>query len=47
MLDRVVFALADLPLAAVRRYLQAGETPPDSMDELVREASLAVLRRKR
>jgi AcrR family transcriptional regulator len=46
-LDRVVFALAELPLAAVRRYLQAGETPPDSVDELVREASLAVLRRTR
>jgi len=44
-MDRVVFALADLPLAAVRRHLQAGEAPPALLDELVKEACMAVLRR--
>jgi AcrR family transcriptional regulator len=46
-LERTVFALADVPLAAVRRCLQAGKAPPPSKDEFVRETCLAVLRRKR
>lgn len=44
-LNRVVFALADLPLAAVRRYLQRGERPPEAVDEWVRETCTSVLRR--
>ncbi len=46
-MDRVVFALAELPLAAVRRYLQSGETPPDTVDELVKEACIAILGRRK
>ena len=45
--DRVVFALADVPLAAVQRHLQAGRKLPKGLDELVRETSLAVLGRKK
>ncbi len=44
-LDRVVFALADVPLAAVQRHLQAGERSPESVDALVRETCQTVLRR--
>lgn len=34
-LQRLAFALADLPYAAMRRYLAAGEPPPASVDRLV------------
>jgi AcrR family transcriptional regulator len=34
-LQRLTFALADLPYAAMRRYLAAGEPPPASLEDLV------------
>jgi AcrR family transcriptional regulator len=35
--DQIAFAMLDLPLAAVRRHLLAGEVPPKRTDKLVRE----------
>lgn len=43
--ERTVFALIDVPLAAVRRYLEAEETPPSSVDDLVKETCEHILRR--
>jgi AcrR family transcriptional regulator len=40
---RVAFALVDVPYAAVRRHLVAGETPPAEVDELVATVCAAVL----
>lgn len=40
---RTRFALVDLPLAAVRPYLQSGEPIPSSLDDLVMEALDAIL----
>jgi AcrR family transcriptional regulator len=42
-LRRATFALVDAPLAAVRRYLQDGESPPAIVDEMVRETYLATM----
>lgn len=42
-LRRVAFALVDIPYAAARRSLLAGEAPPPFVDELVRTAVRAVL----
>jgi AcrR family transcriptional regulator len=42
---RVKFALVDVPYAAVRESLRAGESPPVAMDELVSEAYKALLGR--
>jgi AcrR family transcriptional regulator len=42
-LERVVFALVDVPHAAVRRHIADGRTPPDEVDELVTETCRAVL----
>ena len=42
-LPRLVFALIDVPGAAVRRYLETGHEPPEYVDDLVREAYLALL----
>jgi len=39
----VSFALVDVPYAAVRRYLHAGEPPPTTVDDLVRQACTCVL----
>ncbi len=41
---RARFALIDLPYAAVRPYLQAGEPVPRQMDAVVDDALVAVLR---
>lgn len=41
--DEVAFALFDLPLAAVRRHLQAGEPPPKRTRDLVRRVAGLVL----
>ncbi|MUL68338.1 hypothetical protein BOO86_27975 [Mycobacterium sp. CBMA 234] len=35
--DQIAFAMLDLPLAAVRRHLLAGEAPPKRIDKLVRD----------
>lgn len=35
--DQIAFALLDLPLAAVRRHLSAGEVPPKRTGKLVRD----------
>ncbi len=40
---RAVFALADVPLAAVRRYLENGEAPPAFVDELVQKTCEGML----
>lgn len=40
---RTRFALVDLPLAAVRPYLQSGEPVPSSLDDIVLAALNAVL----
>lgn len=37
------FALLDVPYAAVRRYLLAGEAPPRSVDELVTRTCECIL----
>lgn len=42
-LERVVFALVDVPLAAVRRHLQARKPIPDSAAEMAETAALAVV----
>lgn len=42
-LRRVVFALVDVPYAAGRRHLIAGEPPPPSVDDLVTETCRCVL----
>ncbi len=42
-LRRATFALVDVPLAAARRYLQDGESPPAVIDEMVRETYLATM----
>jgi AcrR family transcriptional regulator len=41
--QRVTFALVDVPYAAARRYLLAGKPPPPSLDELVAAACRCVL----
>jgi len=43
-LRRSTFALVDVPLAAVRQYLQEGQPPPGIVDELIRETYLAIIR---
>ena len=43
MLRRVVFALVDVPYAAGRRHIIAGEPPPPLVDELVIETLRRVL----
>ncbi|MFG2005584.1 TetR/AcrR family transcriptional regulator [Spirillospora sp. NPDC048911] len=42
-LDRVLFALVDIPLAAVRRPLLKGEAIPESATRMVEAAALAVI----
>ena len=42
-LSRLVFALADIPSAAVRRFLEMGRNPPDHLDDMVWRAVKAVL----
>ncbi len=42
-LQRMLFALIDVPYAAVKRYLQAGQSPPAIVDELVCETYSAVI----
>jgi len=39
----VAFALIDIPYAAVRRYLHAGESPPRDVDDLIRRACVCIL----
>jgi len=43
-LRRSTFALVDVPLAAVRQYLQERQPPPGIVDELIRETYLAIIR---
>ena len=40
---RTVFALIDVPLASVRRHLEDDETPPEYVDELVRETCITIM----
>jgi AcrR family transcriptional regulator len=42
-LRRTRFALFDVPLAAVLRHIQAGESPPSVVDQLVRDTYFAIL----
>ena len=42
--DQAHFVLIELPLAAVRRHLAAGEPPPPRVRTLVRDLSRAILR---
>ena len=41
--QRAAFAVVDIPFAAVRRHLAAGEAPPPMLDDLVVRAHDAVL----
>jgi hypothetical protein len=41
--DQIAFVMLDLPLAVVRRHLQAGEPPPKQATELVRGLAGRVL----
>lgn len=43
-LRRAVFALTDVPLAALRLHVERGDQPPGLVDQLVRETYLAVMR---
>jgi AcrR family transcriptional regulator len=43
-MERTVFVLVDVPHAAVRRYLEAGEMPPETADELIGETYNAVFK---
>lgn len=45
-LNRTVFALIDMPHAAVRRFLEAGEVPPAYVNEFIRDVYNAVLKEK-
>ena len=40
----VSFALVDVPYAAVRRYLHAGDPPPPEVDPLVLQAATCILK---
>lgn len=44
-MEATTFALLDIPYAAVRRHLLAGEAPPPLVDELVAQAASCVLNR--
>ena len=44
--DEVAFVMLDLPLAAVRRYLLAGNPPPRRTGELVRSLTQALLTKR-
>jgi AcrR family transcriptional regulator len=46
-LRRTLFAVIDVPFAAVRGHLQAGEVPPPIVDHLVAEAYSAVMGEKK
>jgi AcrR family transcriptional regulator len=41
--ERIVFALADIPLALVRRHLKAGEPIPNGAEDLVATTTRALL----
>lgn len=41
-MERTVFVLIDVPHAAVRRYLEADQTPPEIVDELIRNTYDAI-----
>jgi len=45
-LDRTLFALIDVPHAAVRRYLEVGQAPPEGIDALIQETYFAILEGK-
>ncbi len=45
-LRRIRFVLFDVPFGAVLRHLQAGESPPRIVDELVRDTYYAILGKK-
>jgi len=40
------FAILDVPFAAVRRYVEAGEMPPPQVDDLIEAATTAILDRE-
>ncbi|MEW6736806.1 MAG: TetR/AcrR family transcriptional regulator [Acidobacteriota bacterium] len=42
-MQKLAFAIVDLPYAAVRRYVAKGEKPPLLVDEMVRIAYLAIM----
>ena len=42
---RVTFALIDVPSAAVRRHLEAGNVPPKAVDDFIKETYCAILGR--
>jgi len=46
-LERVTFALIDVPYAAMRRALRQGQTPSPALQQLTREAAEALLSGKR
>ena len=39
-----MFVLIDVPHAAVRRYLETDEAPPEIVDELIRDTYYAVFK---
>ncbi|NPU84461.1 MAG: TetR/AcrR family transcriptional regulator [Syntrophaceae bacterium] len=46
LIRRTVFALIDVPLAAVRRPLEEGRLPPSAVHSLIRESCKSIMRRK-
>jgi len=44
-IDRVIFAIYDAPIGIIRRYLRDNKVPPASVNKLIRETYLAVIRK--
>jgi AcrR family transcriptional regulator len=44
-LDRTIFALIDVPYAAVRRYIQQGKKPPKTIETYIRETYFTIMGR--
>jgi AcrR family transcriptional regulator len=41
--DRAIFAIYDAPIGIIRRYLRDNKTPPESINDLIRETYEAVI----
>jgi AcrR family transcriptional regulator len=46
-IDRAKFAIHDIPIGIIRRYLQENKIPPDSIADLIRETYEAIIKKKK
>ena len=46
-LGRTVFALIDVPYAAVLRHIRQGKKPPTAVDDYIRETYIAIMGREK